>query len=531
MINEEPWDWNEAKREKVWRLACEDEITSIKKNRTWSLVDLPYGCKAIGLKWVFKLKRNADGSINKHKARLVAKGYVQREGIDFEEVFAPVARLETVRAIIVLAASNSWKLHHLDVKTAFLHGELEEEVFVSQPEGFKVKGKEDKVYKLHKALYGFKQAPRAWSIKLNSILKELGFVKCSKEPSLFRRITNGSLLLVAVYVDDLLVTGSRVEDIQAFKLEMETKFEMSDFGPLHYYLGIEVIQGKDGIILRQERYATRILEEAGMSECNNVHIPMDAGLKLSKAPHEESINEKEFRRSIGCLRYLIHTRPDLSHCVGVLSRYMHDPKISHGAALKQVMRYLKGTVSLGLYYKNDGKKDVELMGYSDSSYNSDPDDGKSTTGHIFYLNGSPITWCLQKQEIVALSSCEAEFMAATETAKQAIWLQDLLRKITEGAIAKAVIRIDNKSAIALTKNPVFYGRSKHIHSRFHFIRECVEDGLVAVEHVAGVKQKADMLTKPLGINKFKEMRSLVGIQDVSNEVLKLKGKNVDLSLR
>lgn len=222
LVNEEPWDWNEAKEQKVWRIACEEEITSIRKNRTWTLVDLPNGCKAIGLKWVFKIKRNADGSINKFKARLIAKGYVQRSGVDFDEVFVPVARLETVRVLIALAASSNWEIHHLDVRTAFLHGELKEDVFVSQPDGFKVKGSEHKVYKLHKALYGLKQAPRAWNVKLNQILKELGFTKCSKEPFIFRRRTKSSLLLVAVYVDDLLVTGSNLCNIQGFKYEMES---------------------------------------------------------------------------------------------------------------------------------------------------------------------------------------------------------------------------------------------------------------------------------------------------------------------
>ncbi|CAA7042014.1 unnamed protein product [Microthlaspi erraticum] len=182
-LDEEPWSYNEAKELKVWRDACKEEICSIEKNKTWSLVDLPNGAKAIGLKWVFKIKRNSDGSINKYKSRLVAKGYVQRHGVDFDEVFAPVARMETIRFIIALAASKGWEVHHLDVKTAFLHGELKEEVYVSQPEGFEVEGSESKVYKLHKALYGLKQAPRAWNTKLNKILMELGFVKCSKEPS------------------------------------------------------------------------------------------------------------------------------------------------------------------------------------------------------------------------------------------------------------------------------------------------------------------------------------------------------------
>lgn len=272
--NEEPWDWDEAKEERVWRDACEDEIISIKKNKTWTLVELPVGCKAIGLKWVFKIKRNADGSVRKYKARLVAKGYVQRYGVDFDEVFSPVARIETVRVIIASAASNGWEIHHLDVKTAFLHGNLIEEVYVSQPEGFKVKGCEEKVYRLHKALYGLKQALRAWNIKRKSILKELNFSKCSKEPSLFKKEANGHQLLVAVYVDDLLVTGSSMDVIQDFKAEMATKFEMTDLGQLTYYLGIEVIQSKVGIVLKQERYAVKILEESGMHECNAVQVPM-----------------------------------------------------------------------------------------------------------------------------------------------------------------------------------------------------------------------------------------------------------------
>lgn len=192
LINEEPWDYKEAKEHKEWREACKDEISSITKNNTWNLVNLPRGAKPIGLKWVFKIKRNSDGSINKYKARLVAKGYVQKYGIDFDEVFAPVARIETVRLIVALAASNGWEVHHLDVKTAFLHGELKEEVYVSQPEGFVVEGSEDKVYKLNKALYGLQQAPRAWNTKLNKILKELKFVKCSKEPSLYRKQEKGT---------------------------------------------------------------------------------------------------------------------------------------------------------------------------------------------------------------------------------------------------------------------------------------------------------------------------------------------------
>lgn len=461
LLNDEPYNFEEAIEEKVWKDACDEEISSIIKNKTWELVNLPAGAKAIELKWVFKIKRNSDGTINKHKSRLVAKGYIQRHGIDYKEVFAPVARIETVRFIIALAASNGWEIHHLGVKTAFLNGDLKEDVYVSQPEGYVIEGSEKKVYKLKKALYGLKQAPRAWNEKLNKAMEELKFGKCTKEPSLYRKKKNGQLLLVAVYVDDLLITGSNVELINEFKKNLSKRFEMSDLGLLTYYLGIEVLQHNGGITIKQEAYAKKILEETSMFACNPTQSPMDAGLKLSKAQEEPNTDEKEYPRRIGCLRYLVHTRPDLSYSVGVLSRYMHEPKESHASALKQILRYIKGTCGYGLNFRRSSNETI--VGYSDSSHNVDVDDGRSTTCHMFYLNDCPITLCSQKQETVALSSCEAEFMAATEAAKQAIWLQELLAEVMEKPCERVLVRIDNKSAIALTKNPVFHGRNKHIH--------------------------------------------------------------------
>ena len=330
---------------------------------------------------------------------------------------------------------------------------------------------------------------------------------------------------MVVYVDDLLVTGSSLKLIEDFKLEMATKFEMSDLGMLTYYLGIEVLQGEDGIVLKQDRYARRILEET-VASCNSTHVPMEMNSKFSKAPEERRVDEKEYRRSVGCLRYLLHTRPDLSFAVGVLSRYMQEPKVSHGEALKQVLRYLCGTCTLGLRFQRG--KDLKLEGYSDSLHNVDIDDGKSMTGHVFYFGNSHITWCSTKQEIVALSSCEAEFMAATEAAKQAIWLQELMSEVVNEVCRRVIIRVDNKSAIELARNHVFHGRSKNIHRRFHFIRECVENEHVEVEHVPENKQRADILTKPLGRIKFTEMRSLIGVEDVSE--FKLKGENVGVSL-
>ncbi|XP_013678911.1 uncharacterized mitochondrial protein AtMg00810-like [Brassica napus] len=243
---------------------------------------------------------------------------------------------------------------------------------------------------------------------------ELKFTKCTKEPSVYRKTVDEHLLVVAVYVDDLFVTGSNKGVIIEFKQRMASKFDMSDLGLLTYYLGIEVCQHIGGIVLNQRRYALKILEDAGMDKCNLVQTPMEAGLKLCKADGEREIDASDYRRKIGCLRYLLHTRPDMSYCVGVLSRFMHCPKESHGVAIKQCLRYLRGTTSLGLTFQYTPSVVPRLLGFSDNSYNTDQDDGKSTTGHIFYLGDSPITWCSQKQDTVALSSCEAEFMAGTE---------------------------------------------------------------------------------------------------------------------
>ncbi|XP_013594528.1 PREDICTED: uncharacterized mitochondrial protein AtMg00810-like [Brassica oleracea var. oleracea] len=338
------------------------------------------------------------------------------------------------------------------------------------------------------------------------------FEKCTKEPSVYCKTEGGDVLIIAIYVDDLFVTGTSLKVIRQFKEEMSKKFEMSDLGKLTYYLGIEVIQGADRIRIKQERYAQGILRDTKMEACNATQIPMEANLKISKAEDEQEIDATEFRRIIGCLRYLLHTRPDLCYAVGVLSRYMHNPRDSHGQAIKHILRYVKGTTNYGLFFKRDGSRSV--VGYSDSSHNIDLDDGRSTSGHAFYYGSSLITWTSQKQQTVALSSCEAKFMAATEAAKQAIWIKELLSEILSKEGERVKLRIDNKSAIALTKNPVFHGRSKHVLKKYHFIRECVENGHIEVEHVPGVEQKADILTKPLARIMFKQMRSLIGNTEI-----------------
>lgn len=292
------------------------EVESIEKNGTWKLTKLPDGHKVIDLKWIFKLKRDASGKVTKHKARLVAKGYVQEHGIDYEEVFAQVTRMETVRLLLALAAKNSWQVHHLDVKTAFLNGDFNEEVYVAQPKGYVKQGYENMVCKLYKALYGLKQAPRAWYSKLNNCLEKLGFKRCPSEHGVYTRSDKGDLLIICVYVDDILITGSNVSSIDTFKRQMSENFEMSDLGLLTYYLGIEVKQGDGVIELRQTGYEKKLLAQAGLEECNSTKFPMDTKEQLTKNEGGKSVDNTKYRSLVGGLRYLVHTRPDISFAVG-----------------------------------------------------------------------------------------------------------------------------------------------------------------------------------------------------------------------
>ncbi|KAJ0502363.1 putative RNA-directed DNA polymerase [Helianthus annuus] len=521
MINDEPLTYEEAKHNELWVKAMKEELYSIEENETWELTSLPAGSKSIGLKWVYKIKRDAEGNITKHNARLVAKGYVQQPGIDFEEVFAPVARMETIRVILAMAAKQNWSVYHLDVKSAFLNGELKEVVYVKQPEGFLVPGRENKVYRLRKALYGLRQAPRAWNERLDKTLKQLGFTRCPREQAVYLKNIKGELLIVGVYVDDLIVTGRRKDEVEQFKQQMKAEFKMQDLGLLTYYLGIEV-QQKDGkITLKQSSYAKKILQIAKMEECNPTKFPMEHRLQVGRNEDDEPVNPTEYRRIIGSLRYLLHTRPDLAYSVGVMSRFMQEPKESHMKLIKQILRYVKGTINLGLSYGRDG--DDSIVGFCDSSHATNKTDGRSTTGMAFYFGTSLVSWNSQKQKTVALSSCESEFMAAAATACQALWLRGLLSELTGCKEKVVVLLVDNKSAIALMKNPVFHGRSKHINTRFHFIRECIEREEVRVEYVRGEKQRADILTKALPRVKFEEMRRMLGVVDLGGTIQGSRG--------
>ncbi|KAJ1691007.1 hypothetical protein LUZ63_015162 [Rhynchospora breviuscula] len=501
----------EAVRDKKWRDAMDEEIAAIEKNDTWKLVESPEECQPIGIKWVYKKKMNAQGKVERYKARLVAKGYRQKAGIDYDEVFAPVARMETIRLLISLAAQFKWSIYQMDVKSAFLNGVLEEEVFVEQPSRYMKAGKETQVLKLKKVLYGLKQAPRVWNSRIDTYIKKHKFKQCPYEHALYVKENKGNLLYVALYVDDLIFMGNDEKMIKEFKEVMTREFEMTDLGLMKYFLGLEVRQEKTWILVSQEAYAKEILKKYKMDECNPISTPMELGAKLSKFEGGDRVDASKYRSLVGCLRYLACTRSDIAYSVGVVSRFMDEPKYSHWKAIKRILRYIKGTESLGLFYSNSEK--YKLIGYSDSDWCGDIDDRKSTSSYVFYMGDTAFTWTLKKQPIVTLSTCEAEYVVASWCVAHTIWLRNLLRELKLPQHKATEIRVDNKSAIELAKNPVHHERSKHIDVRFRFICEHIKNGDVQMSHVASRDQAADIFTKALPTELFKNCKTKIGMKD------------------
>lgn len=412
--------------------------------------------------------------------------------------------------VLALAAQRGWIVFQLDVKSAFLHGELSEDVYVDQPLGYIKEGEEDKVYKLKKALYGLRQAPRAWYSKIEGYFAESGFEKCSYEHTLFVKVEGkGKILIVSLYVDDLIFTGNDCVMIENFKKSMMHKFEMTDLGEMKYFLGVEVKQGAGGIHLCQSKYAKEVLDRFGMTESNSVRNPIVPGSKLSKEGGGAEVDGTRYKQLIGSLMYLTATRPDLMYVVCLISRFMAHPKEAHWEAAKRVLRYLRGTVDMGVYYRREVLDD--LVGYCDSDYAGNVDDSRSTTGFVFMLSAGAVSWSLRKHPIVTLSTTEAEYVAAAACACQCVWMQRVLNSLGYDHCRCVTLFCDNTSTIKLAKNHVFHGRSKHINVRFHFIRDLSKDGVVKLEFCGSSEQLADIFTKPLKLEAFERLRKMLGV--------------------
>jgi Reverse transcriptase (RNA-dependent DNA polymerase)/gag-polypeptide of LTR copia-type/Integrase core domain/GAG-pre-integrase domain len=498
-----------------WKLAAQSEMDSIYKAGTWALVRPPHGCNIIDCRFVWKLKRGPNGEPIKYKARLVAKGFTQRYGIDFDETFAPVALYTSIRALLSLAAYHDWELHQMDVKSAYLNGDLDIPIYMRQPEGFVVPGKEDHVCQLKKSLYGLKQAGRTWHRKIDVSLKNRGFHALHADYCVYVRHQDSHTIIIALYVDDLLLASDHLPSLEKFKRDLTKDFDMEDLGEASFLLGISIERDRQArtVSISQPAYINTLLQRHGMADCNAVSTPMDEGARFLKSEGQAAPEEvRAYQVIIGGLTFAaICTRPDISFAVNSLSRFASNPDPSHVLAAKRVLRYLRGTVNYKTIYNGNsiqGNSNPTIVGYCDSDWGMRLEDRRSTTGYVFTLCGGAISWQSKHQRTVALSTVEAEYMAATHACKEAVWWRSFLRGLGYDVSQPTIIYSDNQGSIALTKNPEHHQKTKHIDIQYHFIREKVMENIISLQYIKTGDMMADVLTKPLGRLKF--VKALTG---------------------
>lgn len=493
--------------------------------KTKSLIPMltPQGVKPIGLKWVFKIKEALDRSVERYKVRCTVLGNLQKYGIDYDETFSPVVRMKTLRTIMALTAVRDYHLHGMDIETAFLYGELDPNdpiVYVQVPEGYPLppeleqyRGTSRICCKVAKSIYGLKQSPRAFNKTFDKVmLKKLGFTRSKNDACLYVREEYGETMYVGVFVDDLIMAGSSEVAIERFKKEISEQFTMKDLGVLTRILGMEVTRWDDHTLsLTQMKYIEDVLERFKMTSCRSASTPMEPGMILSRRMSPKTAKERQdaalfpYRELVGSLLYLsTHTRIDIAYTVSQLSRFMDSHGAAHHKAALHCLRYLKGTIDRGITYGTD--RSEQLIGFSDSDWAKCIDSGRSVTGYVFYIGGGPISWTSKTQPTVAQSSTEAELMAATFTAKEAAHLRQLCADFNTDFITEPIpICEDNQGAIALSLNPVFHERSKHIKVKYFYVRDCVQQGEVKLHYVRTTKQLADVLTKATTKSTFDSM--------------------------
>jgi Reverse transcriptase (RNA-dependent DNA polymerase) len=511
----EPLTYEEAlnsKRKDEWQEAMAKEWHSLLENKTFELCLLPPDRKAIGCKWVYKIKKLADGSVDRLKARLCAIGTSQVYGFDYTATFAPVVRHENLRTILAYGALHDLEIHQMDVDSAFLNGSLEEEIYMRQPKGFVHPEAPKYVLRLLKSLYGLKQAPRVWNMVLTRFLLKHGFSRSKADPCIFYKSFDGEMAIVAIYVDDCCIVAPKL-CLQSVKDILSSGFSMKDLGEAKSLLGMQIIRNRNErtIKLVQSGMVNEIVAAAKMEGANSCKTPMEVGLKLMKASPNNAIMQDTgkfpYRTMVGMLLYLsVGSRPDIAFAVNYLSRFVTCYDEKHWKALKRVVRYIKGTSNLGVTYGAHSELGTELIGFGDADWGSDEVDRRSTSGNIFFFGGGPISWKSRKQVVVAISTVEAEYLSCTDAVKQALHHRVLLRELAEPTTGPTVIRSDNQGCIALTENPCHHERTKHFDIRHHFIREKVEDGDVKLRYLPTGDMVADIMTKALPATSFCKFR-------------------------
>ncbi|GJV05793.1 putative ribonuclease H-like domain-containing protein [Tanacetum coccineum] len=488
---EEPKKIFDALQDDSWVQAMQEELLQFKLQQVWVLVDLPQGMKVIGTKWVYRNKRDERGVFVRNKGRLVAQGYKQEEGIYYDEVFSPVARMKAIRLFLAFASFMGFIVYQMDVKSAFLYGTIDEEVYVSQPPGFVDPDHPKKVYKVVKALYGLHQAPRAWYATLSTFLEKHGYKRGTIDKTLFIKRDKKDIMLVQVYVDDIIFGSTKKSWCDEFEALMKSRFQMSSMGELTFFLGLQVKQNKEGIFISQDKYVAEILKKFDLVSVKTAITPMETKVALTKDEEAVDVDVHLYRSMIGSLMYLTASRPDIMFAVCACSRFQVTPKTSHLNAVKRIFKYLKGKPNLGLWYPRESPFDLEA--FSDSDYGGSNLDRKSTTGGCQFLGQRLISWQCKKQTIVATSTTEAEYVAAANCCGQVLWVQNQLLDYGFNFM-NTKIHIDNESTICIVKNPVYHSKTKHIEIRHHFIRDCYEKKLISVEKIHTDLNVADLLT-------------------------------------
>ena len=500
----------EAEKPK-WIEATDDEMKSLNELETWKLTELPEGKQAIGCKWVFKIKHDSEGKTDRYKARLVAKGYSQKFGQDYDATFAPVAKQTTFRTLLTIAAARNMKVRHYDVKTAFLNGDITEDLYMSQPEGYVAKGKENLVCKLTKSLYGLKQSARAWNTKINEVMLSNGFQRSKADQCLYSKFENNKWMYVLLYVDDLIAVQEDDEAISQFGHIIGEHFAVKDLGEISYYLGIQIERDISGnFLLSQSAKIAALLDKFNMNDAKGVSTPMETAYTKAEGEYDLLPDNELYRQAVGALLYVATTtRPDITAAIGILCRRVSNPRQRDWNAVKRVIRYLKQTVSLKLKISADNN--LDLVGYVDADWAGDVSDRKSTSGYLYMIGQSSVSWSSKKQVSVALSSTEAEYIAASYASQEAIWLREVLNDLGIALTQPTILHEDNQSCIKLATSDKNSTRTKHIDVRHHYLRDLVVQEMIDFMFCETSMMIADVLTKPLPRPKFEKLRTDMGL--------------------
>lgn len=496
-----------------WKKAIHQEMEALKKNKAWTLVDRPIETNTpiIDCKWVFQVKCNENGDIKKYKARLVARGFSQVMGINYLETYSPVANMATVRVLIAIANHFGWSIFQMDVKTAFLNGNLTETIYMTQPEGF-VKN-EKLVCKLNKSLYGLKQSSKCWNDCFNEYVTSIGFIRSKSDYCLYRKTSNELKIFILLYVDDILLTGNNNEQLKYLKQKLSEKFEMEDLGELKLFLSLNVSRNVESktITLDQKQFILKILKRFKMQDCKGSSTPMEANLKLTKCENKENLTKSPYRELIGSLLYLsLGSRPDICFAVNYFSRFQDCASDNHWNHLKRIVRYLKQTIDYKLTFVDDCSGNI-LKCNVDSDWGNDIVDRKSVTGYILKLFNCPVIWTSKKQQTVSISSTEAEYLAVSSVCQEILWIKQLLEIFQLSFSKPVIVYEDNQGCIFIAKNPETK-RSKHIDIKHHFVRELVESGKIELKYLPTECQQADIFTKSLHRPLYEKFRSMLGIE-------------------